>query len=47
MKTNVHWSINVRGYELGKQKGGFYPVRKNSAYTGNAYKMIVKMSESK
>lgn len=40
---DVHYSINMRGYESSKRKKGAYPeARKSSHFQRNAYKMIVK-----
>jgi hypothetical protein len=47
-KPNVHYSINMRGYDFTMPYKGAYPqVRKTSLFTRNGYKMIFRKSLDK
>lgn len=43
MKTDINYSINMRGYDHTQHHGnGGYPVLRKSSYTMGGYKMIAK-----
>ena len=45
MNYDIHYSINVRGYNIFDYKGAYPRVRKTSQFKKNTYKIVVKIAK--